>query len=570
MLSNTATVPRRRATAMCVRWKSATSFANFFRDDPVLDVFDRVKPSSLDDLIKFQPTRYPRRSTAPPPTTPTNPFFDQCIAKGTAFEEGMVKRVKELIPNHYDVGVTTRDAALSTRNYAVTLRLLKQRKLDCIIHGLVRNEKNQTFGAPDLMVLGRSIHLLGAPPCAPEHSNTYFAVDIKSSHIHLTADGQVANNPLSIGYKAQVLIYALAIKEMTRDTTSTLQAYLLGGSYSRGGESSKIAALETIGLVDFNHGVNAEMVSRLPSAIQWHNELEINMDSMVLDKPNRPELFPNMKNKYNRHYDDLKQQYAQHVDEITRMWQCGVPQRKHAHESGVKRLRDVNRVAVVGRSPDSRVGHVLDRMLASNTDPAAPPIAVPRCNNRFGWRFPRTNEWYLDIECVEGLIYMVGILHDGVYTCLRAPTLDTDGERSLLSSLIAAHPRFATYVVHWGSIEPRTIMNKMADYGIPGWEEFDDLTEWCDLLEVFRWADDPIVVRGALGFGLKEVARALSVSQLIPFHFATTDIASGLDSMQAARDAYALHDQAAMDALSAYNRADCTTLSDILALLRSS
>ncbi len=570
MLSKAATVRASKASTMCVRWKSATSFANYFRDDPVLDVFDKVRPASLQDLTSYTPRRYPLRhvSHPTPKHQPTDDFFSECVERGRQFEESTMKTIRKLIPNHYDVGVTTRDAALSTRNYAITLQLLRQRKVDCILHGLVRNEDNQTYGAPDLIVLGRSLHLLGAQPCPDHLRNTYFAVDIKSSHVHLTAEGQVANDPLTLGYKAQMLVYALAIKNMTRDTSTTLHAYLLGSAYSRGTEPEKIATYKTLGFIDFRASVNSEMLDKLTDAIRWLNEVEVNLDRMNLDQPNRPELFPNMKNRYSKHFTTLKKQYASHVDEITQMWQCGVAERRRAHESGVKRLRDVRRAAVVGRSPDSKVGGVLDRMLSTNGAADAPAITIPDENNRFGWRFNRAYEWYLDLECVDNIIYMIGLVVDGEYRVLRAPTLDADGEKRLLLDLISMHPGFATFVVHWGAIEPRTIMNKMADYGIAGWEQFDDLTEWCDLLEVFRYADAPVIVKGARGFGLKEVSRALACSGALASRFETTEVSGGLESLAVARAAYA-GTPGLFDELVRYNEADCRSLHDVLHLMRS-
>lgn len=101
-----------------------------------------------------------------------------------------------------------------------------------------------------------------------------------------------------------------------------------------------------------------------------------------------------------------------------------------------------------------------------------------------------------------------------------------------------------------------------------------DSPDWFDLLEVFR--GEPVAVRGAMGFGLKEVATAMHQEELIETAWGAGP-ADGMGAMVGAwhcqREVDAgraarLIDTDLMGQIRDYNEVDCKAMMEILHYMR--
>ncbi len=546
---------------MCSVWKSATSFCNYFRDDPCLDYLERVGASSLADLHDKRIPRWRLRDYARPPP-PVDPGFAARASAGLAYEEQVMEHLKTKFPNHSNVGVTSREEAQHTRYYTITRKLIRGGAVDLIMHGVVRHYATQTFGVPDLIMKGAALRSLGV---VPPDDETYYAVDIKHSCLPVSDSWSVATTNATAGYKAQLLVYSLALKEMAEDTSPHLVGYLLGRALRN--QDDITPGIERLGVVDFCTPQNDSFLARMPKAIRWLNRLETDGHTMTLFPPSHPELYPNMKNKYSGHYGELKTQYAKAIDEITCMWMCTPTHRRSALSRGKRTVADLTTSADLGMNPDNLASAILNRIIALNT--SMDSMEIPLANNVFDWRTPVQNEWVMDIETCDSLIYLITFATDSDTTTLMAPSLSPEGEAALLAQLAAIVSRSRPRrIVHWGSIEHSLILSRMRQHATPGREALEDDGIWCDLHRVFCFYQAPIVVRGMTSFSLKEVSGRMAGHGLVPKRF-DGEVQSGTQSMDYARRFYTQgRTPSLMSAIIRYNIEDVRAVQDILRFIR--
>ena len=90
--------------------------------------------------------------------------------------------------------------------------------------------------------------------------------------------------------------------------------------------------------------------------------------------------------------------------------------------------------------------------------------------------------------------------------------------------------------------------------------------EWTDLLKIIR--DQKVGIKGALGYGLKEVVRALHQHCLIKTSYQSSEVADGSDAMvlaykaerEAGEQGISVRQTPTMRAIIEYNRLDCLVL----------
>ena len=94
---------------------------------------------------------------------------------------------------------------------------------------------------------------------------------------------------------------------------------------------------------------------------------------------------------------------------------------------------------------------------------------------------------------------------------------------------------------------------------------------WYDLLEVFKYRNSPIVIKGCRSFKLKEVTNKLNEHKLINIKW--PDLEDGLLSSFMAKDIYENNDNKNKNDLiidiTEYNFVDCKSLSCILDFIRN-
>ena len=305
------------------------------------------------------------------------------------------------------------------------------------------------------------------------------------------------------------------------------------------------------------------------------------------------------------HYDwvGVKKWLASELKELTQLWQVGPGRRSAAHSAGFRRWNDqgLTPEAVGINGPTQRL--VLELILAVNSD-GGPPVRPARIEKTLAeWHDRLLMEFYVDFEFCsdlndhfrdlperggQPLIFMIGCGHleDGEwwFRSFVAELLSEEEELRIIRKWVDhmssvrdrldpgdAQPR----IVHWSQAEVTAIESahnsarnrhgEHADWPQLGWYDF--------LQNVMR--KEPIVVRGAMGFGLKAVANAMRANGLIETGWEDSQV-DGLGAMVGAWRCDAMAREKGMpmsevDPMSdiiRYNVVDCLVMMEIVRYLR--
>jgi hypothetical protein len=245
---------------------------------------------------------------------------------------------------------------------------------------------------------------------------------------------------------------------------------------------------------------------------------------------------------------------------------------------------------------------LLEAVIAANRDdgPAVRPSRVRVAEDR--WRRPAACEFFVDFETVndldddfsrfpsvggQPLVFMIGCGHleEGRwrFRAFTAGSLDEAEEAVILEAWLA-HMRAvcdargidlgSARLFHWSAAETQGLSQAYNSAAARHRRDWGPLP-WVDLLaEVVR--AQPVTVRGAFGFGLKAMARALHAQGLIRTAWREGP-ANGLGAMagawwchrEARRSGMPMHALDLMRDIERYNEVDCRVMAEILEYLRA-
>jgi hypothetical protein len=218
----------------------------------------------------------------------------------------------------------------------------------------------------------------------------YRVIDIKMSNIFLSSDGNnILNHKIYKGYKAQVLVYNLALSLIQNYNPE--QGYILGrSSHNYDYTIYNNDCFSSISIINYKEGhKDNEIINELNVALEWkellktiplvskipfteHNEElnfkynwdeleknylnDINSKSKILIS-----LRPNMKNKYDYKWNSAKKIIAYQRQELTLLWNCGITKRNLAISNGIKTWDDYKNYCLdKGGYQNSVLAQILD------------------------------------------------------------------------------------------------------------------------------------------------------------------------------------------------------------------
>lgn len=463
-------------------------------------------------------------------------------------------------------------------------------------------------GIADLVVRRDLLASLFDDPGAVASEETtmggYAIVDCKFTTLHLGAEGDaLASSHLAA--MLQVAIYARALAELSGEPEGP--AYLLGRSWDQGsGRSFRrgSGALERLARVRPDSPVGRDghlLAETLAAGLAWHRRLaEEGAGWAVLPEPTHPELRPNMKHPDDGPWHRAKARIARETAELTLLPGVGPDLRDAALVRGLARWDDP---AV---TPDSlglgpKNGLRTAAVLTANREPGPPvrPLRLERAES--GWRSPATCELYVDFETVNALgddfarlpspggsalIFQIGAGwwegREWRFWQRTAARLTPDAELALIREwvelieerqLASGAGQAGVRLVHWSAAETSTLDTAYTAARSRHGEGWPALPFW-DVLERLIHPD-PVAVRGAFGWGLKSLARAMHAEGLIE----TTWGDGPADGLGALAGAFAADAEAAargcrldqvdlIGEIARYNEVDCRTMAEIVRWLR--
>jgi hypothetical protein len=263
----------------------------------------------------------------------------------------------------------------------------------------------------------------------------------------------------------------------------------------------------------------------------------------------------------------------------------------YVRSSGIKRWSDPRATAMV-LGIGGKKAKVVDAVLSANRS-NGPEVIFPASitADHGAWRTRSAVELFVDFETVsdladdfkaiperggQALIFQIGCGRRGpdgwTFRQFTVRELSLVGELEILDAWIAhlsdqakaaGHGSLADVrLFHWSGAETssfeRAYSSARTRHPQQAWPKLG----WYDLLSRVVLAE-PVTVRGALGFGLKEVAKALHAHGLVN----TKWEAGPVDGLGAMVGAWRL-DPAALKDIGVYNETDCRMVSEILEIVR--
>ena len=479
-----------------------------------------------------------------------------------------------------------------------------------VFQGVLRDAETRTWGAPDLLVRSDvladlfpdSLSANEAAAPAPDlgiGARHYRVVDVKYSTLGRAAGGELGNSGSAPAYKVQTFLYNRALGRLQGYLPP--ESFLLGRGWTqtRRGETTRGgSALERLGPVVMNDDIAASA----DEAVDWLRRVRREgLGWHPLPEPSVEELRPNGKADPGPWKSALRRILDEGGD-LSRLWQAGPARRRKAYALGITRWTDP-RFTPEALGMSGAMAAKLRAQLEVNRDHAGPPVRPARvAAAREEW-FDPPLEFYVDFETVgdldddfagfperggQPLIFMVGCGHveagEWKFECFIADRLDEPSEARAIDDwfahMAAVRARLApgsrAMVVHWSPHERFTLEEAFdaavkrhpeKDWRHPDWAWFDFLKR------VVR--EEPVVVRGAHGFGLKAVANAMHALGLVETKWDEGPV-DGLGAMvgawrcerEAANAGGRLIDLDLMRGIRRYNEVDCKAMMELVRYLR--
>ncbi len=556
---------------------SASKIKNFMFNDPLIDWLTIYKKDEKTNDTKF---------------------VNNLLSEGLKFENEIINKISK---KHKIVKVCNKNDYYNYLKIYETKNLINKGE-NIIYQGMLINSKNKTYGIPDLIIRSDYINKIFNNTLSKEDeliNNKYYyiIVDIKNSTINLNSNGEyILNSDNLIYYKAQLLIYTMALSEITK--TKIDKAFILGKKYIwKKNKNLNIAeSLSRLALIDYKNN-DKNYYDFVKSSLSWLNNLKYNGHKWVLlPKPSINELYPNMKNKHADIWKKYKLQIAEEINELTLIWNISYKNRLIAHQNNIFDWKDL-KCNTTNLEINGKRALIIDNMLKinrNNTD----LIITGDCNisrstrrhtfskkinyNLNNWKYIQDNEFefYIDYETTFNnninYIFMIGVgfieNNKWIFKNFYLEVLDDKSQLDLLNNfwifineILLKHNKIKSRFIHWTKAEPANYKKLFKKYNLP-------IKNFIDLYDVF--INEPIIIKGAFSFGLKDISKALYNLNFISSSWTVDSLCSnGLDALYWSQMYYESNNKKEkckiIKDIINYNEIDCKVLYEIILFLRN-
>ena len=491
------------------------------------------------------------------------------------------------------------------------------RGVPIIYQGTLRDAESKTYGSPDFLFRSDIVNELFPNTLSDEESQRtaldlpdaswhYVVVDSKFANLDLLSkSGELGNGESSRAYKVQVYLYNRMLARL--QGYSPPHAFLLGRGWKQrvAGESlSSSSSMDRLGPVNCKpEDTEGRQVANLAdSAVNWVRSLRIDGSTWVVEpEPSIDELRVNAAGEAG-YWSGAVKSIIKETEDLTVLYHVSSKKRNLANKSGFTRWSDPllspDDVGLTGESLKPRLAAFLE---VNRKDGEFLVLPDRIRAERLVWQPKPKLEFFVDFETVnslkdtfahfpeqsgQDLIFMIGCGHiengKWQFECFITERLTESKEASIIDQWFEhmdavqtrLDPGNKANIYHWSAAEVNFLQkssnsayNRHPDNNWPD-------PNWFDFLQrVMR--EEPVVVRGAHGFGLKAITKALNKLNLIDIDWpdGTTD---GLGAMagawwcdeQAELQGNSLTDYELMEDIRAYNEIDCKAMHEIISYMR--
>ncbi len=607
-------------------WVSAGRTRNWVLNDPLVDWLQRYG-KTRDYLPKSELPGYRKDLD----------FIQFIFEKGRQFKAGILRllekqyEVATVARGHEDI--RSLDKARDT------FEAMRQ-GVPIIYQPVLWDAQDLTYGSPDFLLRSDVLHRLFPTNLSEEDAQTiapdlgdnpwhYRVVDVKFTTLSLNAAGdELANGGSATAYKAQLYVYNRMLGRLQGYEPPA--SYLLGRGWhfkSKGVDYRGDSALDRLAPIPQGGTITNKVpiAHAVEQALAWVRRVRTEgRDWQLLPTPSVPELYPNVggvdddmmldsgpvdlegddEDALSGRWENVKKWLAHELKELTLLWQVGVAKRIDAHSRGIYRWDDPRLTPFDVNIRGEKQAPVLQMLLDVNRNDGPPVLPRRIDETRDAWFSDRGLEFYVDFEFCsdlnddfsnlprkggQPLIFMIGCGHleNGRwhFKSLVADTLSQTEEsriiREWFDHMAQVRNRLdpgnaAPRIFHWFAAEITALKTAYNS----AWNRHSQPSDWPDL----GWYDflqnvmrrEPVVVRGALGFGLKAIANAMHARCLIETDWSDSPL-DGLGAMvgawrcdeKARRNGVSMTADPFMDEIARYNEVDCKVMMEIVRYLRS-
>ena len=574
------------------KYVSATAIRNYMLNDPLIDWLELYYISTFNEC---------ERVTEQEKLIEEKNKINVLLENGLKFENAVVNDIKkrfknecvQVADNHYDLNEEKMQLTLSYMNSGIPI----------ILQAVLINKDNKTHGIADIIIRSDYVnkfmkynenHLdddeiyINAPALNMTNFRNlhYVVVDIKWTTLHLCADGILIRNDNRIpAYKGQLAIYNCALGYMQGYTPN--KAFLLGHSWKYetcGDKFDGNSCFDLFGHIDYSY-FDKEYITKTRDAIEWVHDVRNNGSKWTVIPPSNKYLYPNMSNHNDTPWTEVKKIIANSIEELTQLWMVGSSNREIGHSNDIYKWSDerccANLLGVTG--PKRSV--VLDKIIDINhsQNELISPKRIK--DNTSNWQTENKDDYYVDFETANGcflsepktcenmhdnnIIFMIGCGYcennKWYFKQFTAKDINVVEEKRIISEwkdfiVSRSKTRIARFF-HWSNAEVTTM--KFAN--IRNNYKWNNIV-WIDLCKIFQ--NEPIVVKGALSFKLKDISKNMYKHNMIKTTWPNNGITDGLGAMIDAIKHYKDSNSNIINEIAEYNEVDCKVMWEIVRYCR--
>jgi predicted RecB family nuclease len=587
---------------------TGTGVKNYLMKDPILDWFDmyyvnngltnkKNKTDSHKDIVERDNYIVNEKSKL-------NILFDS----GNIFENKVMNYLKDKFGDDM-ITITTEGRIGSTKeNFNKTVDAINK-GIPIIAQAVLFNDDNKTKGIADLLVRSDYINLLVERPVKeikekePIH---YKVIDIKWTTMTLCANGYTLRNDGRFpAYKGQLAIYNYIVGKIQGYISNT--AYVLAKAWkidskkvqNTFGKQQGYNCFDLLGEIDYTD-FDYKYIDKTADAIKWVRDVRHEGHKWNILKPVRKEMYPNASNKNDAPWTKVKKDLCEKLDEITQIWYVSDQNRQIAHDNGVYKWSDPRCTSELMQIGGDKKPHTINEILDINRDPhgTIEPDIIE--NNLMNWQIGSPVDFYVDFETINELfcqtdmditnsrtetdiVFMIGVgyvqnnkWNYKVFT-MNELVIEEEGRifdeftKFIKEKSLELDPTniYLPRLFHWSYAEVTNFdhVNKRHN---DKWVKFmrQDVTVWTDMYYVFT--NEPIVVKGAFNFKLKEIGKAMHKLGYIKTEWDSSGPSDGFAAMLEAVKYYKSkkYNESVMKSIIDYNEIDCKVIYDIVDYLR--
>ena len=592
-------------------WIAASRTRNFLLDDPLIDYLEYNNIYNKNDISIGKKRKFSELNEKQIDNIDNieniekDTFLNTIFTNGINFENDIIKQLKNKYPNDVITIIESNDNKyykykIRDPNYSkITFNMIKK-GIPIIYQGVLHDNKNNVYGLPDLIVRADYINKIfnsNIDVCTEIIKSIdnypYYIIDIKNSNIHLSAKSDIILNNISCKpYKGQITIYHKILSEL--QNYDTKKAFILSSKWTRKIKDTIYQCsnpFDRLGIIDFTSS-DIIYYNLSDEAIKWLKLIRDPNNNLNCNEPNNINLYPNMTNLLDRKYIKIKKYLANKNEEITNIWMCGIKQRNNALNNGITKWSDPKlNSSILG--VNGKNSKILDLILDINRSTSKNIYPNKIEYNLNNWRDRDTLAFYVDFETLNNtvfearefseleinssntndLIFLIGIgysyKNEWKYKYFLADELTNNIQIKMINDMNNFIEEISNFyniyefnLYHWSNFEPM-IFNKLCNkYNIE-----QPLYNWSDILKMFH--EEPIIIRGALNFSLKNIGKAMyDLGYITTIWDKSINIKNGLDAMYHSYNIYKnknnFNFEKEMEPIIKYNDIDCKIMWDIL------